>query len=459
VGEKAGGIGDSRRAGWKRSHGLAVRLAICFLLIALASALVTSLATNEEGPGLILVTNGLLLGYLLLAPRWNWPRYLAVSFAAQIVGGLLAGGHWKLMLFVAVWNIVQVTSAAALLRPHARELPRFTERRYLLRFLAVAFIAVPLTEAIAFLPFVYFPRGATSVVAYLDWSVADSLGIVVATPAFVAIFRRHFRGRVNPRKNWPYLALVVATSIAGFSQSRVPIFFLIYPCLVLVVFRMGLEWGAVSTFFVALIGGRFTLHGDGPFSFAKSVTPVAPSVLLQVFIASAMFMLYYISVVLDQQKATERKLQAVVSLHQLVTENSRDVIILADFDGRRSYVSPAAANWGGGKRDELLGLRSLELLHPDDRPKASHGSQFEERRRRRSDRMPHPEKKRGLCLDRSQPASGARSENWYSNGNPGHGPRYLGAQNCRTGPSECLSGVGNTGGYGSTDASGQPAPP
>jgi diguanylate cyclase (GGDEF)-like protein/PAS domain S-box-containing protein len=371
VGEKAGGVGNSRRAGWKRSHGLDVRLAICFLLIALASALVTSLATNEAGPGLILVTNGLLLGYLLLAPRWNWPRYLAVSFVAQIVGGLLAGGPLKLMLFVAVWNIVQVTSAAALLRRNSRELPRFTERSYLLRFLAVAFIAVPLAEAIAFLPFVYFPPGATSVVAYLDWSVADSLGIVVSTPAFVAIFRRHFRGRVNPRKNWPYLALVVATSIAGFSQSNVPIFFLIYPCLVLVVFRMGLEWGAVSALFVALIGGCFTLHGDGPFSYAKSVTPVAPSVLLQVFIASAMFMLYYISVVLDQQKATERKLQAVVSLHQLVTENSRDVIILADFDGRRSYVSPAAANWGGWNRDELLGLRSLDLVHPDDRPKAA----------------------------------------------------------------------------------------
>jgi len=354
------------RGTWRCSHGLAVRLAICFLLIALASALVTSLATNEEGPGLILVTNGLLLGYLLLAPRWNWPRYLVVSFVAQIVGGLLAGGDWKLMLFVSVWNIVQVTAAAALLRRRSRELPRFTERSYLLRFLAVAFIAMPFAEAIAFLPFVHFPRGATSLVAYLDWSVADSLGIVVATPAFVAVFKRHFRGRVNLRRNWPYLTLVVATSIAGFSQSRAPIFFLIYPCLVMVVFRIGLEWGAVSTFLVALVGGCFTLHGDGPFTFAKSLTPVAPSVLLQVFIASAMFMLYYISVVLDQQKATERELKKIATLHALVVENSRDTILMVDPMGHPLYASPAIEKLTGWKPEEAAPLGFGEMIHLED---------------------------------------------------------------------------------------------
>jgi diguanylate cyclase (GGDEF)-like protein/PAS domain S-box-containing protein len=370
VSEKADGTRRGRSAGWSLRHRRSVRLATCFLLIALASALITSLATQEEGSGLILATNGLLLGYLLLTPRWNWFGYLAVSFVAEIVGGLLAGGNWKFMLFVAAWNTFQVTCAAALLRRNSQDLPRFTERAYLLRFLAIALVAMPLAEAIAFLPLMPLHRNGASFVAYLNWSVADSLGIVVVTPAFVAIFGKHFRGRANVWRQSHLLALVVSTSIAGLSQSKVPIFFLIYPCLVLVVFRIGLGWGAVSTLSVALIGGWFMLRGVGPFEATKSLALGTPSVLLQMFIASAMFLLYYISVVLDQQRATERKLQAVVSLHQLVTENSRDVIILADFDGRRSYVSGAAANWGGWKREELLGLRSLELVHPDDRPKA-----------------------------------------------------------------------------------------
>jgi diguanylate cyclase (GGDEF)-like protein/PAS domain S-box-containing protein len=70
---------------------------------------------------------------------------------------------------------------------------------------------------------------------------------------------------------------------------------------------------------------------------------------------------------MDALKATERRLREIAYLHELVTENSRDVIILSDFDGIRSYVSASASEWGGWKREELLGMRSLDLVHPDDR--------------------------------------------------------------------------------------------
>jgi type II secretory pathway component PulM len=65
------------------------------------------------------------------------------------------------------------------------------------------------------------------------------------------------------------------------------------------------------------------------------------SIMLQIFVASAMFMLYTVSVILETQQKTERRLQQIASLHTMVTENSRDVIILAGFDGRPNYISPA----------------------------------------------------------------------------------------------------------------------
>jgi diguanylate cyclase (GGDEF)-like protein/PAS domain S-box-containing protein len=49
-------------------------------------------------------------------------------------------------------------------------------------------------------------------------------------------------------------------------------------------------------------------------------------------------------------------------------DNSRDAIIIADFEGNRSFVSAAGANWGGWAREEILRFRSLDLVHPDDLP-------------------------------------------------------------------------------------------
>jgi diguanylate cyclase (GGDEF)-like protein/PAS domain S-box-containing protein len=91
-------------------------------------------------------------------------------------------------------------------------------------------------------------------------------------------------------------------------------------------------------------------------------------VFLQLFIAAAMVLLYSVSVVIEDLRCTQRKLQEIASLHKLVMENSRDVIIIADFDGHKSFVSAAGTCWGGWSSEEILNLHSLALVHPDDRP-------------------------------------------------------------------------------------------
>jgi diguanylate cyclase (GGDEF)-like protein/PAS domain S-box-containing protein len=81
-------------------------------------------------------------------------------------------------------------------------------------------------------------------------------------------------------------------------------------------------------------------------------------------------MIYTVSVVLERQKATERSLQEIASLHRLVTENSRDVIIVADFDGKRSYVSSAVQSMFGWNPEEATAHTALQLVHPEDLYKA-----------------------------------------------------------------------------------------
>jgi diguanylate cyclase (GGDEF)-like protein/PAS domain S-box-containing protein len=79
--------------------------------------------------------------------------------------------------------------------------------------------------------------------------------------------------------------------------------------------------------------------------------------------------MYSVSVVLDKERSTERRLKETVSIHNLIAENSRDVILLSDFDGRVSYVSPAVESMGGWKPEELMQMDSLSLVHTDDRPR------------------------------------------------------------------------------------------
>jgi diguanylate cyclase (GGDEF)-like protein/PAS domain S-box-containing protein len=146
--------------------------------------------------------------------------------------------------------------------------------------------------------------------------------------------------------------------------------YLIYPLLVLVLVRMGLGYASLSMLCVGAIGGWLTVRGSGPLPQAGIANPEFPSLLLQAFVAFGMMMLYTVSVWLERQKATERRLQEIVSLHALVTENSRDVIILADLEGNRRYVSAAAEGMGGWKPQELIKNGSYAFVHPEDVPRA-----------------------------------------------------------------------------------------
>ena len=356
---------------WKRRHSFAIRLAGCFLTVALASGFVVAFERPGAASNMLWIANGVLLAYLLLAPRWRWPAYLATGLAAELVGSTLVAGHWKQNLLLTLLNLAEVTISARLLRRRSTDLHQFTDSGYLLRFAGLAILAGPAVMGLAFAALALPLLHANPYSSFLSWVIGDGLGTAVTTPACVAIFRTGFRSASKEPIAWRFPVLLFIVTLVGFSQTRVPVLFLAYPLLVLILLRMGIAWASLGALFVTVTGIYFTLHGHGPLLIAKTLTSAAPVILLQIYIASGMFMLYSISIALDRQKATERRLQQIVSLHQIVTENSRDVIIMADFEERRSYVSSAAQRLAGWSPEELLRFKSLELVHPEDQPAAA----------------------------------------------------------------------------------------
>lgn len=352
---------------WQRRHMFAIRLAACFLMV--------MLGTIGEGLGssanLVWVANGLLLSYLLLAPRWRWFAYLITAFAALLAGCFIVHDPLLQGVSFSLLNIIEVMIGALLLRRRSNDLPQFTDRGYLIRFLAFAVVLGPAVTGTLYALFAGFITGVP--VPFLrgvsDWSVADALGTAITAPACVAIFRTRFRDAVNWRRHWIYPILAIALTFAAFSQNRIPVLFFIYPFLVFVLLRMGMGWASLAALFVAAVGSWFTVRGAGPFAQLFPGSGAAPSLMLQVFIASAMFMLYTVSVILETQKHTERRLHEMASLHALVTENSRDVILLADFDGHAQYISPAILSLTGWEPEESARRGFSDIVHPDDLPK------------------------------------------------------------------------------------------
>ncbi len=127
----------------------------------------------------------------------------------------------------------------------------------------------------------------------------------------------------------------------------------------------------MALLFVAALGSWCTVHGHGPFASSNSLTSLEPAIVVQAYLASVMFLLYSVSVILESRRAAERRLHKIVAQHALVTGNSRDVIILADFEGNHRFVSAAAEHMVGWTPLEIMNQKSTDLVHPDDLSKTA----------------------------------------------------------------------------------------
>lgn len=351
---------------WRKRYKAHALLFICFVL-ELTATVVVGLGNN-----VIWVANGLLLAYLLLAPRWRWARYLAAGFAGQFIGGVLSWQQtWQVNLVLAALNLCEVLLAAAILRPRSSGFPRFTDRSFLTRFIAFAVLIVPAVIGAVFAITAHFWVGQGLWQGFRDWITTDALGMAVATPAFVAILKMRFRETLRSRSALVYPLLLLVVAPAVLPQNRISPTAIIFPLVILIQLRLGLGWASMSTLYVAAAGGFMATLSWTAAAPANMLGASFRGLRLHLIVASIMFTVYAVSVVMESLKATERKLKETAFLHQLVTENSRDVIIIADFQGDRNYVSAAHTSLGGWTREELLSLHSLDLVHPDDQAKAA----------------------------------------------------------------------------------------
>ena len=351
---------------WSRRYAYPLRLVWLFTAVTLAIVCVGKFDRTVDGINIIWLANGLVLAFLLLVPRWRWPVYLAVSFLAMAVGSLLIGESLLMTLVFNCLNFVELLIGALLLKRRSTDLPVFTDGRYLLRFIGLACLLGPLISGVLYGIFQQYLHKADFLSTLLGWWVGDGLGIAVVAPTFCAILQSRMRNAHLLRQRWIYPAMVLVATFLVFSQNRIPLLFIIYPFLVLVLTEIDLGWAAMCTLAVALIGGWYTVHNYGPLVLSVGIAMQWKATVLQLFLAGAMVTLYSISVVFGNLRKIQGELRQIAALHKLVVDNSRDIIILGDLDGRQTYVSPGIRALTGWEPHNLVGRPLPEQIHPAD---------------------------------------------------------------------------------------------
>ncbi len=290
------------------------------------------------------------------------------GLAGQLAGAFIVNDFHLKPMFLALCplNVAEAAIGALLLRRRSMQLPRFTDPRYLIRFIAYAVLCAPVITGVIFA----FGRGYwhqfTFGQALSSWITTDSLGILIATPAFIAVLRMRFKESLQARWNLLLPLIIVAIAAVAFRHPQAQLLSIIYPILIVVLLRLGLGWASMSLL-LAAAAGNWTLARIGAHAIpVQGFAPIDPAVPLQIFVVSGTVMLYSVSVVMESRRTAEKRLKETVELHRLVTENSRDIILLSNSRGIPRYISEAVYPLTGWKPEETMQRGFAEVVHPQD---------------------------------------------------------------------------------------------
>jgi signal transduction histidine kinase/ActR/RegA family two-component response regulator len=125
--------------------------------------------------------------------------------------------------------------------------------------------------------------------AWLQWTLEDGLGLLIATPAALLPLKQkrlfHAAGGARLERHL-LLALTVALAVATFTFNQFIALTLVMPTLVLTAFRAGPGWVYVSVLATSIIAMALTANGYGPIAFMAPSDPLRQQFMVQLFIAS-----------------------------------------------------------------------------------------------------------------------------------------------------------------------------
>ncbi|MGH8028620.1 MAG: diguanylate cyclase domain-containing protein [Arenimonas sp.] len=341
--------------------------------VAIVTWLSITLTRAQDGVAAIWIANGLLVGALLLRPRVDWPRLVLAAAIGTIVGRLLCGDAWPIMIGLTAANVIECLLLAGGIRARVPDIRDPSRLPTLARTAIIwALLACVVSASIAAV-ILWLVEGASIFDVWPVWFVAHLLGVVVVATLCVSGMRLRWRllGQVGRRVDFAVcvLLLVGTCVVIGYLPS-LPVLFLAYLPLMLLTLRHGFAGVVVGIGALSLASALLAAYGLGPFAQVAGSSVAMRALLLQLFIGAGCLLTYPTAVSQAERERLTRKLRHSENLYRLLAEHSRDLIVRLRADGQRPYVSAAAATVLGWTPAELAGPRE-DLVHPDDRARVA----------------------------------------------------------------------------------------
>jgi diguanylate cyclase (GGDEF)-like protein/PAS domain S-box-containing protein len=136
---------------------------------------------------------------------------------------------------------------------------------------------------------------------------------------------------------------------------RYPLLFLIFPPVMLAAMRGNFAGTAFVTIIVVVIAATFTSLGRGPLMLMSPAGPDSSTYLvLQFFIGVLLLTSFPVVVAMSNWRRNQRTERQLRNHLRLLADNSLDVIVLTDLEGRRLYVSPSVREVLGQQPEDFL---------------------------------------------------------------------------------------------------------
>jgi diguanylate cyclase (GGDEF)-like protein len=379
--------------------------ATAYLLVAVFVALaliIRIFCLDQNQSSAFWPANGALVVALLIMP-WRACLFVLLScFGVNIVVNMFTEYSAFDNFLYSVLNIFSSYIVALQTRWSCGATTDLTRFRRLGSFACIAFLSSAIEAAIGETISPVGPTLAAAIGDWLQWTMCDGFGFLIATPAILLSIKSFGSDDPNARgaglERWLLIILTAGLTAVSFLLSHSPLFFLIYPLLILTAFRAGPAWVLASILNTAIIASGLTAHGYGPLSLLSSNNVILAQGMVQPFLMSIFLAAIPANNALGEKSRSSRRLlwmKAVVehtATHDgLTTLVNRDLfqrrlgamlrsglpcaVLFVDLD-RFKHVNDTM---GHGAGDELLrefSRRILEVAGPETTVARLGGDEF-----------------------------------------------------------------------------------
>ena len=311
------------------------------------------LTRNEHHFATVWPANAALVALLLAQKKPQWTGALASGFVANVLANLVVGNSLTSPLLYGFANFTEIIVVSSLLRQTQSQSRILGSAANVLRFVAIAGIVGPLIGALVGGMTSHFAFGENFRQAVIDWALSDSLGLLVFTPFFYALFTGEYMRLITSQTTKEriemglLLGLVAASTWFVFFAAARPLLFMLFAPMMLVTFRAGRLGTKLGIILIATIGTIATLRNTGPIALIAQDT-VEQAHLFQGFLA--VLVLTCLPVAADLSARGDLTLKLVYRERELVVQATTDG--LTGLLNRPAFIDRAV---------ELLSTRSAPL--------------------------------------------------------------------------------------------------